>query len=479
MILIDALCVYIYLSVITNQLELSRAKVPLSDHCLINMAMLKPVYLRDNDIQIDKKNYVRDFEISIAVSKSISDLKCVQRDRDLWRLYVGSRDSRDKLLSEGFELRNISVKAFDINPYSAGIHNPNEQVLRITVKGVPLSVDDGEITKMLEKFNVTFTSGIKYEKIRDPETRKMTGILNGNRFIYVKQFEEGKFLPRTSHCAGLRCFIYHFGQPKVNRTTLCTNCWETTHYKSNCENESRCKVCKQTGHEPGDAECEAFLEHSSHINVLVGKDNVLSNFYASPINIFGVTHKSAEHAVQYVKAMRSGDVPRATAVQEASTALDARKIGNQVVPSPSFTEQRETLMREIIEAKVAQVPAFKDALQKSHRKSTFVETTFDDFWGSGLSKKGTLHTNASKWPGANKLGSIIADVANIHRRTGRSWSVPRNTVKLSQMDIPNMLNDLKSPRKRSRSGKRRPSPNSERMRNSEPTDADTEDSGGE
>ena len=78
MILIDALCVYIYLSVITNQLELNRAKVPLNDHCLINMAMLKPVYLRDNDIQIDKKNYVRDFEISIAVSKSISDLKCVQ-----------------------------------------------------------------------------------------------------------------------------------------------------------------------------------------------------------------------------------------------------------------------------------------------------------------------------------------------------------------------------------------------------------------
>ena len=101
------------------------------------------------------------------------------------------------------------------------------------------------------------------------------------------------------------------------------------------------------------------------------------------------------------------------------------------------------------------------------------------FGVQALAKKGTLHTNASKWPGANKLGSIIADVANIHGRTGRSWSVPRNTAKLSQMDIPTMLNDLKSPRKRSRSGKRRPSPNGERMRNSEPTDANTEDSGGE
>ena len=63
---------------------------------------------------------------------------------------MGSIDSRHKLLSEGFELRNLSVKAFDINPYSAGIHHPHERVLRVTVKGVPLSVDDGEITKMLK-----------------------------------------------------------------------------------------------------------------------------------------------------------------------------------------------------------------------------------------------------------------------------------------------------------------------------------------
>ena len=438
------------------------------------MEMLKPVYLRDSDIQIDKKKPIRDYEISIAVSKSINDLKCVQKDRDLWRLYVGSRDSREKLLCEGFELRNLSVKAFDINPYSAGIHNPNEQVLKVTVKGVPLSVDDREITKMLEKFNVSFTSGIKYEKIRDPETRKMTGILNGNRFMYVKQFEEGKFLPRTSYCAGLRCFIYHFGQPKANRVPLCTNCWEQTHYKSDCENEARCKVCKKPGHEPGDMLCDEYAENNPNIQMFFGKDNVLSNFYPCQINIFGVTHKSAEHALQYVKSMRSGDVPRATAVQEAATALDAKKIGQQVVASPSYLEHQETIMKEIVEAKVAQVPAFKDALQKSHSKTVFVETTFDNFWGSGLNKTGTLKTKASKWPGNNTLGRIIGEVAKVHRRTTRSWSVPRNASSAkkapNQREITTMLQDLRSPRKRSRSGRRRPSPDQGRDRDPEDTD---------
>ena len=117
-ILIGVLFVYVYLYVITCQLgfkpydELTKVPYALSDYYFIRMEMIKPVYLRDSDIQSDKKNIVRDNEISIAVSKCIDDLKCVQKDRDLWRLYVGSIDSRHKLLSEGFELRNLSVKAF-------------------------------------------------------------------------------------------------------------------------------------------------------------------------------------------------------------------------------------------------------------------------------------------------------------------------------------------------------------------------------
>ena len=139
----------VHLYVITYQLgfkpndELTKVPYALSDYYLIVIEMIKPVYLRDKDIQSDKKNIVRDFEISIAVSKCNDDLKCVQKDRYLWRLNVGwSIDSRYKLLCEGFELRSLSVKAFDINQFSAGKHHPNERVLRVTVKGAPLSVDD-------------------------------------------------------------------------------------------------------------------------------------------------------------------------------------------------------------------------------------------------------------------------------------------------------------------------------------------------
>lgn len=62
------------------------------------------------------------------------------------------------------------------------------------VKGVFLFVDDDEIMKMLKQFDLNFISGLKYENIRYFEIRKMIGILNGNCFIYVSVFLDGKFL---------------------------------------------------------------------------------------------------------------------------------------------------------------------------------------------------------------------------------------------------------------------------------------------
>ena len=48
--------------------------------------------------------------------------------------------------------------------------------------------------------------------------------------------------------------------------------------------------------------------------------------------------------------------------------------------SSSYVDQRETIMKEIVEAKAAQVPAFKDVLQKLQRNALFNETTHDELW---------------------------------------------------------------------------------------------------
>ena len=101
---------------------------------IMSERMLKPVYLRNRDLDNDHKNHVTDFELLESVTKCITDTKCIQKDRDLWRIYVGSNESRNKLLNEGFEFRNTTAQAFETNPFSAGTSSPTVDVLKITVK---------------------------------------------------------------------------------------------------------------------------------------------------------------------------------------------------------------------------------------------------------------------------------------------------------------------------------------------------------
>ena len=154
--------------------------------------------------------------------------------------------------------------------------------------------------------------------------------------------------------------------------------------------------------------------------------------------------------------MRSGDIPRATEIQSAKSALDAKKIGNMVTPSPSFTANQVTLMTEIIEAKTSQVPSFSEFLKNSKKPTVFVETTCDNFWASGLDSTGTSHTNPKAWPGKNTLGVIIADIASrVRSRTySRSASASRTSrgKDPAQMDVSQMIQDLRNTKRSNNSG---------------------------
>lgn len=94
------------------------------------MDLIKPVYLRDREIQCGSTR-ISDFDLSMSVTKSISDLTCVQKDRDL---YVKSKESRSKILTEGIDIRNTNVKVYDTNPYSAGLNDPSDNVIKLQSK---------------------------------------------------------------------------------------------------------------------------------------------------------------------------------------------------------------------------------------------------------------------------------------------------------------------------------------------------------
>lgn len=220
-------------------------------------------------------------------------------------------------------------------------------------------------------------------------------------------------------------------------------------------------MCKEEGHTPGDPACEHFTEPAANVVPFSGEKNCLSNFFPCDITIFGHNHISAEHAYQYVKAMRSGDLPRASASQSAKSALEAKMIGNLVTPSPAFATEQVSLMTEIIEAMAAQVPAFADTLRAAKKSTVFAESTYDSLWASGLDAIGTSHMSAKYWPGKNTLGKILADISS--RLRARSPSVrsasasrTKGNKESGHMDVSQLIQDVKNASSRKTSVKKTP-----------------------
>lgn len=398
--------------------------------------MLKPVYLKNSELPSENDERITNFELVQAVSLCVEDaVKCIQLDRDLWRIYLNNAPSRSKILLEGFDFKNQHITPYDSNPYSAGLESPKDQAIKVTICGVPLSVDDTAIYEMLSKLGVSQKSDLKYEKIRNPTNKKMTNVSNGNRFIYIDPPSRGP-LPRFSYCAGLKCKIFHRGQDFEKPTLTCTNCWEAGHLSRNCTNEPKCAACKNSGHEPGAQCCPQYVSgNPKNVEVFNGDKSILSNFYPCQINVFGESFSSAEQAYQLTKAIRTGNLSAAEKIREAKTALDCKMIGKTVSESPQWRLEAKSVMEEIIDAKVSQLSEMKKLLSSSKPSVIFAHSVYDRYWGSGLDADKTLHTNPDAWPGRNVLGKIIKQCAEKCRARPRAWSQPRHQRKTRQNEI--------------------------------------------
>lgn len=105
-------------------------------------------------------------------------------------------------------------------------------------------------------------------------------------------------------------------------------------------------------------------------------------------------------------------------------------------------------MEEIIENKSVQVKLFQEKIRSAKQSTTFVETTYNDEWGSGLDRTGTINTKQDKWPGKNTLGTIIKKVAKKVRKRKLSDNAPKaqkqNREQAKQRNIVDMLKTLRA-----------------------------------
>lgn len=115
---------------------------------------------------------------------------------------------------------------------------------------------------------------------------------------------------------------------------------------------------------------QIILSKQDDIVCFSEKDNPLSNFFLSDLKVFGQTFPSAEHAYQHVKSKGSGDFSRADVIRKPEIALDARRIGSKVLESDAWILSKDTVISEILEAKLQQFTKFKDALSDVERPTS-------------------------------------------------------------------------------------------------------------
>ncbi|CAH1242532.1 Hypp6807 [Branchiostoma lanceolatum] len=181
----------------------------------------------------------------------------------LWRLYAKSRAAQTALLAEGLTLRGRKIPLYDHNPFIVDGQGENTTpTTRVTIKGIPLSADDRDIVKSLERFGCKLRSAVMYEKDRD-EDKKLTRWENGNRFVFIEIPAEP--LPVKLTFGNFRGIVKHrerhYRKPE---DMTCGKCLLEGHYSKICPNDIVCRDCGLSGHKRGDPDCQFLApEHQN------------------------------------------------------------------------------------------------------------------------------------------------------------------------------------------------------------------------
>ena len=116
---------------------------------------VKSVFLEEEDvfgssIKPARSVWLTNVEIYKAIRVRVPSqcIKGIQRIREMWRIYMDNEEDRLSLLVQGLVLRGRQIHLHSQNPYNPDRTQPD--TIRIKVRNVPLSADDGQIHRTLQ-----------------------------------------------------------------------------------------------------------------------------------------------------------------------------------------------------------------------------------------------------------------------------------------------------------------------------------------
>ncbi|CAG2207041.1 unnamed protein product [Mytilus edulis] len=216
---------------------------------------------KDGDVKPSPDQYLTHLELynSIDSCKPKSHLKGLQRVRGMWRIYPDSDIDRETLITNNITVRHKLINVYSANPKSS--EYSTHLYLRVRVKDVPCSADDGQILRAIESEGKCSVHKLNRERLRVDGL--LTNCQTGDRILFCDPLENP--LPRIIKIGKYRAMVFHKDQiPSSNDTLVCNKCLQNGHRFRDCQNDWVCKQCKLPGHKQAD--CPSFDAQNEECN---------------------------------------------------------------------------------------------------------------------------------------------------------------------------------------------------------------------
>lgn len=210
------------------------------------------VFLREESYFGTRKphysEYIKHPELYNSIARSIdkTHITGLQRVNGLWRIYLDNLVDKATLITEGVNIRGRTIPVMQTNPFRPDY----EDTTRIRVQNIPLSADDGMITRAFVLKGLDVISNNR-EKLRIDG--KLTNCDTGDRIVTVKSSSLTEPLNRFMYIGKYKVKVIHRNQNKnTDSSQKCVKCLGSGHSIATCENDWVCIQCKQSGHKKGD-----------------------------------------------------------------------------------------------------------------------------------------------------------------------------------------------------------------------------------
>ncbi|KAK3106939.1 hypothetical protein FSP39_003383 [Pinctada imbricata] len=221
-----------------------------------------------------------------------------------------------------------------MNPGTIHTDEDGNPTIRVRVKNVPLSADDGQIKRALEQHNCEIISMFR-EKLRIDG--RLTNCETGDRIVIIGEIDRP--LPTTMTIGRYSAIVLHKGQP--NDKLKCNKCLQKGHTTKECPNEVICRSCNKPGHIM--AECPEVLHEDSEENA----DDSAEEEEENVTTPHEVSHKTPSSSSLNTKTVSKSSVNKhqkdaMKSRNKSTTGGTSGKIDNFVTTQPRQSQQKNT-----------------------------------------------------------------------------------------------------------------------------------------